>query len=275
MCGAEATLIRAWLTVALLWFVGCLNYLDRVMIATMRQSLVDAIPMTDAQFGRLTTIFLLVYAVLSPVAGYLADRFNRSHVIIGSLFVWSLITWLTAHATTYGQLLVTRALMGVSEACYIPAALALIADYHGPRTRSLANGTHLSGVLGAVCGRARQQPSLPRAAARAVASGYKSPRMCSLCPWSHRRVPSVRASGRRYLRRWRRAGMRRSRPPRRRWCGRSGSLNRARSFYRTNQRKAWWPLLRLNFSVYGSTSNRATNPSLRARSQPKSHSLLR
>ncbi len=138
---------RAWLTVALLWFVGCLNYLDRVMITTMRQSIVDAIPMTDAQFGLLTTVFLLVYGLLSPFAGYLADRFNRSHIIVIGLVAWSVITWLTAHATTYRELLLTRALMGISEACYIPAALALIADFHPVKTRSLANGVHLSGVM--------------------------------------------------------------------------------------------------------------------------------
>src|SRR3954465_1158014 len=120
---SEPAPLRAWLTVGLLWFVGCLNYLDRVMITTMRQSVVDAIPMTDAQFGLLTTVFLLVYGLLSPFAGFLADRFNRSRVILISLIVWSAVTWLTAHATTYGQLLTTRALMGVSEACYIPAAL--------------------------------------------------------------------------------------------------------------------------------------------------------
>lgn len=144
---AEPTSRRAWSTVALLWFVGCLNYLDRVMITTMRESIVSAIPMTDAQFGLLTTVFLLVYGVLSPFAGYLADRFNRSHVIVIGLVAWSAITWLTAHATTYGELLLTRALMGISEACYIPAALALIADFHGVKTRSLANGLHLSGVM--------------------------------------------------------------------------------------------------------------------------------
>ncbi|MDB6170480.1 MAG: transporter [Verrucomicrobia bacterium] len=138
---------RAWLTVGLLWVVGCLNYVDRVMIATMRGSIKEAIPMTDAQFGLLTTVFLLVYAVLSPFAGFLADRFNRSRVIIGSLFFWSFITWLTAHARTYNELLLSRALMGVSEACYLPAALALIADYHRGATRSLANGVHLSGVM--------------------------------------------------------------------------------------------------------------------------------
>ncbi|MEO6874618.1 MAG: MFS transporter [Opitutaceae bacterium] len=138
---------RAWLTVGLLWVVGALNYLDRVMITTMHSSIKDAIPMTEAQFGLLTTVFLAVYAVLSPFAGFLADRFNRSRVIIVSLFIWSFITWLTAHAKTYDQLLLTRALMGVSEACYLPAALALIMDYHRGSTRSLANGVHLSGVL--------------------------------------------------------------------------------------------------------------------------------
>ncbi|MCX6943422.1 MAG: MFS transporter, partial [Opitutales bacterium] len=138
---------RAWLVVGLLWAVGLLNYLDRVMITTMRGSLLEAIPMTDAQFGLLTSVFLLVYAVLSPFAGYLADRFDRSRVIIGSLFLWSLVTWLTAHARTYEQLLMTRAAMGLSEACYLPAALALIADYHRGPTRSLATGLHLSGVM--------------------------------------------------------------------------------------------------------------------------------
>lgn len=138
---------RAWLVVALLWLVGCLNYLDRVIVTTMRSSLVEAIPMTDAQFGLLTSVFLWVYAGLSPFAGFLADRFNRSRVIVISLFAWSAITWLTAHATTFNQLLLSRALMGVSEACYIPAALALIADYHRGATRSLATGIHMSGIM--------------------------------------------------------------------------------------------------------------------------------
>jgi MFS family permease len=138
---------RAWLVVGLLWLVGCLNYLDRVMITTMRPSVVAAIPMTDAQFGLLTSVFLWVYAFLSPFAGFLADRFSRSRVIIISLFAWSAITWLTAHATTFGELLATRALMGISEACYIPAALALISDYHRTTTRSLAVGVHMTGIM--------------------------------------------------------------------------------------------------------------------------------
>ena len=99
---------RAWLFVFLLSIVGCLNYLDRIMITTMRSSILEAIPMTETQFGLLTSVFLWVYGLLSPVGGFLADRFKRTHVILGSLFVWSVVTWMTAHATTFGELLATR-----------------------------------------------------------------------------------------------------------------------------------------------------------------------
>ena len=137
----------AWLIVGLLCVVGCLNYLDRTMITTMRSSITTAIPMTDAQFGLLTSVFLWIYGLLSPFAGYLADKYNRSRVIIVSLFVWSAVTWLTSQVTTFEELLITRALMGISEACYIPAALALIADYHRGSTRSIANGIHMAGIM--------------------------------------------------------------------------------------------------------------------------------
>ncbi len=136
-----------WLLVALLCIVGCLNYLDRMVIVTMRSSIVEEIPMTDAQFGLLTSVFLWIYGLMSPVAGFIADRYSRSRVIIGSLFVWSLVTWLTSLATTFEQLLAARALMGISEAFYIPAAMALIMDWHTGRTRSTATGIHVAGVM--------------------------------------------------------------------------------------------------------------------------------
>lgn len=135
-----------WLVVALLWLVGCLNYLDRVLLTTMRDSIKAAIPMGDDDFGALTMTFLIVYGLLSPLGGWCADRFSRSRVILVSLAVWSAVTWATAYVQTYEQLLATRVLMGVSEACYIPAALALISDYHRGSTRSLATGINISGV---------------------------------------------------------------------------------------------------------------------------------
>lgn len=136
----------AWLAVAILWIVALLNYLDRLVIVTMRESIVAEIPMTDAQFGLLTSVFLWVYGIFSPLGGFLADKVGRKWVIFGSLAVWSTVTWLTGHAHSFNQLLAARALMGISEACYIPAALALITDYHRGGTRSLATGLHNSGI---------------------------------------------------------------------------------------------------------------------------------
>jgi MFS family permease len=142
---SSATLIRtAWLIVALLWPVALLNYLDRQMLAAMKFSVMADIPdiRSDANWGYMLAQFKWVYAFLSPVGGYLADRFSRRITISGSLFVWSAVTWWTGHVTSYESLLWTRTLMGISEAFYIPAALALIADYHSSGTRSRAVGLH-------------------------------------------------------------------------------------------------------------------------------------
>lgn len=138
---------QAWLMVALLWIAAVLNYLDRMVLITMRSSIKETIPMTDAQFGLLTTVFLICYGVLSPFGGYVADRLNRSRIIVFSLFGWSAATWLTAHASTINEVLFYRGLLGVCQAAYFPAAAALLMDYHRDKTRSLANGIHLSGVM--------------------------------------------------------------------------------------------------------------------------------
>jgi MFS family permease len=134
----------AWLVVALLWPVALLNYLDRQMLAAMKFSVMADVPSiaTEANWGLMLGQFKWVYAFLSPVGGYVADRFSRRFTICGSLFVWSLVTWGTGQVTSYSELLLARSLMGISEAFYIPAALALIADYHPGATRSRAIGLH-------------------------------------------------------------------------------------------------------------------------------------
>ena len=138
---------RAWLVVTLLWLTACSYYLTRNLFVTMHGSIEAAIPMSETQFGLLTSAFLWVYAVVNPLGGLLADRFNRSVVIIVSLIAWSSVTWLTAYATSYTELIVLRVLMGISQACYMPSSSALVTDYHRGPTRSLATGLHMTGLV--------------------------------------------------------------------------------------------------------------------------------
>ena len=140
--------IYPWIVVALLWVVALLNYLDRQMLSTMQESMKMDIKelAVGENFGRLMGIFLLIYGLMSPIAGILADRLNRKWMIVGSLFVWSAVTYGMGYATTIDQVYWLRALMGVSEALYLATALSMIADYHTSKTRSLAVGIHMSGL---------------------------------------------------------------------------------------------------------------------------------
>ncbi len=140
--------IYPWIVVGLLWFVALLNYMDRQMLSTMRNSMMIDITELEsaANFGRLMAIFLWIYGLMSPVAGVIADRLNRKWLIVGSLFVWSTVTLLMGYSTDFDQLYVLRALMGISEALYIPAGLSLIADFHSNKSRSLAIGIHMTGL---------------------------------------------------------------------------------------------------------------------------------
>lgn len=137
-----------WILVALLWVVALLNYMDRQMLSTMKPSMQVDIKELEAatNFGRLMAIFLWIYGFMSPVAGIIADRVNRKWLIIASLFVWSAVTLAMGYATSFDQLYWLRAIMGISEALYIPAGLSLIADFHSSRTRSLAVGIHMTGL---------------------------------------------------------------------------------------------------------------------------------
>ena len=145
----------AWLVVVLLAPVAFLNYLDRQMLASMKTSVMSDITdmVHEADWGYMLGQFKWVYAFLSPIGGLIADRFGRRHVICASLFAWSLITWLTGEVTTYQELLHARTLMGISEAFYIPAALALISDHHQGSTRSRAVGIHQTAIyFGVIAG---------------------------------------------------------------------------------------------------------------------------
>ena len=187
----------AWLVVALLLPVALLNYLDRQMLAAMKSSMVADIPdiATKAHWGFVLGSFKWVYALLSPFAGYVSDHVSRRRVIVASLFVWSAVTFLTGHVGSLNGLIATRAVMGVSEAFYIPTALALITEFHLGATRSRAVGLHQMGIylgviLGGFSGYVADSPALGWRWAFAVCGGvgvlYSLPLMALL------RVPPLR-----------------------------------------------------------------------------------
>lgn len=137
-----------WLVVALLWVVALLNYMDRQMLSTMQAAMkLDIVELQQAEaFGALMAVFLWIYGIVSPFAGIVADRVSRKKLVVGSLFVWSLVTYLMGYASSFHQLYMLRAMMGISEALYIPSALSLIADWHEGKSRSLAIGVHMTGL---------------------------------------------------------------------------------------------------------------------------------
>lgn len=139
-----------WLVVGLLWVVAVLNYVDRQVIFALFPLLRRQLNLTNVELGFLGTAFLWVYGIFSPIGGYLGDRINRRIVILLSIGVWSAVTVVIGLSQHYSQLIVAQAMLGISEAFYLPAALALITDYHSSATRSRAVGLHQSGIYAGV-----------------------------------------------------------------------------------------------------------------------------
>ncbi len=135
-----------WVVVWMVWLIACLNYTDRMTIFTVFPVLQKQLLLSDITLALIGSSFLWVYAVFSPIGGYLGDRFSRRKVILGSLVLFSFITFATGLARSGSQLIALRCLLGVSEAVFLPPALAYIASYHTDRTRSLANSIALSGL---------------------------------------------------------------------------------------------------------------------------------
>lgn len=142
-----------WVVVGLLWIVALLNYMDRQMLSTMQSNIALDIPsLRNAEaFGALMAIFLWVYGIASPFSGAVADRISRKWLIVGSLGVWSGVTYAMGYCNDFHQLMWLRGIMGISEALYIPSAPSLIADYFTGKGRSLAIGLHMTGLY---CGQA-------------------------------------------------------------------------------------------------------------------------
>ena len=143
----------AGLLVAFMWCAYFLNYCDRQAVFAMFPSLTSDLGMSDRQLGLIGAIFLWVYAIGCPLAGYLGDRFSKRLMVVWSLIIWSLVTIATGFSTSATMLLSLRALMGVSESLFMPTAIALTANAHPAHARSRAIATLTTAqIVGTVVG---------------------------------------------------------------------------------------------------------------------------
>ncbi|MEP7174975.1 MAG: MFS transporter [Gemmatimonadales bacterium] len=150
---AEPTRAYGWYALGLLALINLLNYVDRNVIYALFEPIKRDLALTDSQLGWLGSAYIFVFSVAALPFGVLSDLRSRRAVIAGGVTVWSAFTFLSGLVNSFGQLFTCRALVGVGEAAYGPAATSLVADYFPARRRAIAMGILSSGVaLGGVLG---------------------------------------------------------------------------------------------------------------------------
>ena len=157
-----------WFVVGMLFFVACLNYADRGSLSAVFPLLRKELGMSDIALASTSSFFLWSYAVCSPFAGYIGDRFSRSAIVTWSLAAWSALMLATGMVRSAPALLAMRIPLGIVESLYIPASVSLIADHHSSATRGRAYSIHLCGFYSGV-----------------VAGGWLSGYLGDRCGWRY------------------------------------------------------------------------------------------
>ncbi|EDQ86657.1 uncharacterized protein MONBRDRAFT_33732 [Monosiga brevicollis MX1] len=140
--GSKPSSRQRTLTLLLLVGINLLNYLDRYTVSGVLPELKDktksgfSSDLSDSQSGLLMTVFVVSYMLVSPIFGYLGDRWNRKNLIVIGMVLWALFTVGGSFAQNYGQLLAARALVGVGEAAYAVISPTIIADLYEPEVRT-------------------------------------------------------------------------------------------------------------------------------------------
>jgi len=142
-----------WVVVGMLWFVCFFNYADRQVLAAVFPKLKSEFGFNPVELGLIGSAFMWIYALGAPLAGFIADRLPRKHLILGGCLFWSSVTVMTGWCGRLWQFVTVRAMEGLGETFYFPATMSLVSDYHSGRTRSRALSLHQSSVyLGTIIG---------------------------------------------------------------------------------------------------------------------------
>jgi len=138
---------------AVLALVNFVNFADRQVFVPLLPLIRAHLGLSDSQLGSLQTWLLVVLACASLLFGFLADRLNRRAVIAFGVVFWSLATFASGMAGTFAFLLLSRALVGVGEGAYAPAAQSMISGAFPQERRAFAQAIFATGMLlGGACG---------------------------------------------------------------------------------------------------------------------------
>ena len=132
---------------AVLALVNFVNFAARSIVAPLYPLLRDHFQATDAQLGSLYTLLLVVLAVASFPFGFFADRFSRKAIIAIGIFFWSAASFAGGLVSTFFLFQLARALVGLGEAAYAPAAQSMISGAFPEERRAFAQAIFATGML--------------------------------------------------------------------------------------------------------------------------------
>lgn len=133
------------LLLALTYF---LSYYDRLVMVVVAEMVKLEFSLSDKQLSLLTgASFVVIYGICGIAAGWLVDHFSRKHIIIGSLVLWSVLTTACGFASSFTQLAIARAGVGVGEAANVPVAISAIGDRYPPAKRPMAIAIFYAGGM--------------------------------------------------------------------------------------------------------------------------------
>lgn len=137
----------AWGLLFVLTGLNVLNFVDRMLIASLAPLLIRDLGLTRAQIGLLSGFgFVFFYTLVGLFLGMAADRYRRMPLIGAGLVLWSAMTALSGWARSFIQLAIPRIFVGIGEATLTPAAISMLADAFPPRRLGFAVGAYYAGI---------------------------------------------------------------------------------------------------------------------------------
>jgi MFS family permease len=151
--GLFPTVGGKYFALLVLFSMNLLNYVDRYSFFAVATQVKRDLHISNTRYGILSSSFMIVYTLVTPLVGWLGDRYTRRGLLASGVGLWSVATVGTAFSNGYGDLLFWRALLGLGEATYGSIAPALLSDLFSPRARGRVIGLYflalpLGGALG-------------------------------------------------------------------------------------------------------------------------------